>query len=109
MIYGVGYKQQRVIELGKKDKLTWGDLVSLYGSQGQHELRKLVTLGMIENPQGKLKYDTVLKWMGRTGRGTTALVITIDNDVEEMLRERAKRNHRSVSKEIEYLVINAND
>jgi hypothetical protein len=43
------------------------------------------------------------------GWGTTALVITIDNDVEEMLRERAQRNHRSISKEIEHLVINAND
>lgn len=33
------------------------------------------------------------------------ITISLSNDAEKMLRERSQRNHRSISKEIEHLII----
>jgi hypothetical protein len=54
MKYGRGYKQQRIKELGLADKLTWGNIVRLYGkSKAQDELDKLVELGLVVKPDLK--------------------------------------------------------
>ena len=54
MKYGLGYKQQKIIELGIADKLTWGDIVKLYGhSKAFDELLKLETLDLIEKTELK--------------------------------------------------------
>lgn len=34
------------------------------------------------------------------------ITISLGNDAEKKLRERAKRNLRSISKEVEYLILN---
>ena len=69
MEYGKGRKQRKIIELGKKDQLTFGDMIDLFGqNKSFDELEKLVELGLIAIDEDTMEddevtADTKIKWL----------------------------------------------
>jgi hypothetical protein len=67
--YGQGYKQRKIIELGKNDQLTFGTLIDLYGyAKSLDELAKLEDLGLVVIDEDTLEndeinYSTKLRWL----------------------------------------------
>ncbi len=69
MNYGNGKKQRKIIELGKKDKLTFGDFVKLFGHKDSLiEINKLCDLSLIVIDESTTKNNefvknTKIKWL----------------------------------------------
>ena len=69
MEYGRGYKQRKIMELGKKNQLTFGDMINLFGpAQSLNELEKLVELGLVVIDEdtmedNELSSQTKLRWL----------------------------------------------
>ncbi len=70
--YGKGRRQQKIIELGQRDKLTFGTFLQLFGGkQSYQELERLIDLGYIVidetlDDQLDLTPDTKIKWLPHT-------------------------------------------
>ena len=70
--YGKGRRQQKIIELGQRDKLTFGTFLQLFGEkQSYQELERLIDLGYIvidesQDDQLDLTPDTKIKWLPHT-------------------------------------------
>lgn len=61
-----GHLQQRIIELGEKGELTYGDILALYGSESKakKELKKILTMGIakIDCETEEVQEDTEIDW-----------------------------------------------
>jgi len=68
-MYGIGYKQKRIKELGEQGKLMWKDMVLLYGgvSNAMNELGKLNALGLVNTRDKVMDVDTKITWLGKKG------------------------------------------
>ena len=58
MMYGRGRKQKEIIKLGKQNKLTYGDIVDLYGYKKSIDvLEYLEEIGLISIDEESLEND----------------------------------------------------
>ena len=70
--YVKGRRQQKIIELGQRDELTFGTFLQLFGEkQSYQELERLIDLGYIVidetlDEQLHLTPDTKIKWLPHT-------------------------------------------
>ena len=69
MEYGKGRKQKKIIQLGKKDRLTFGDMINLFGyAKSFDELERLEELGLIAIDEdtmedSELTANTKIRWL----------------------------------------------